>query len=290
MQVMSSSPSLSHGFSKYSGTGFPDIDGKSNHDFGVQLQLKTEEQEEKPNNLPQMEEKEENGNEEKEEEFSFVCLNPDGSPISADDVFQNGQIRPVFPLFNQDLLFADDDSSVFKSEDSNVSLRPPLRKLFVEDSQDTTSSSSPETAGPYCEWGRSRRTAEETSPDTCKKSNSTGFSKLWRFRDLLQRSSSDGKDAFVFLSHPTSSSASLVKTEKKNEKDEKNVAKVEESGEKPKVQKEKRGKTASLSAHEKLYVKNRAMREEDKRRSYLPYRQVGFFTNVNGLSRNVLPF
>ncbi|XWS69010.1 hypothetical protein CRYUN_Cryun04dG0142900 [Craigia yunnanensis] len=285
MQVMSSSLSLSPSFNKFSGTGFPDIAGNFTLDFGVKLQLTIDEpnkeQEEKPNNQLEMEME--------EEEFSFVCLNPDGSQISADDVFQNGQIRPVFPLFNQDLLFADEHGSVLKSEDGDVSLRPPLRKLFVEDSPDTTSSSSSEPAGPYCEWRRSGRIVEETSPNTCKKSNSTGFSKLWRFRDLMLRSNSDGKDAFVFLNHPPSSSASAVKTEKKNENEEKN-AKGKVTGEKPKVKKEKSGKKASLSAHEKLYVKNRAMREGDKRRSYLPYRQVGFFSNVNGLSRNVHPF
>ena len=278
MQVMSSSLSLSPSFNKFSGTVFPDVAGKFTHDFEVKLHLTTDkpkkEQEEKSNNQPEME----------EEEFSFVCLNPEGSPISADDVFQNGQIRPVFPLFNQDLLFALENGSVLKSEDGDVPLRPPLRKLFVEDSSDTTSSSLSEPAGPYCDWMRGGRTVEETSPGTCKKSNSTGFCKLWRFRDLMLRSNSDGRDAFVFLHHPPSSSASSVKTEKKNEKEEKVIE------EKPKVKKEKSGRTASLSAHEKLYVKNRVSREEDKRRSYLPYRQVGFFTNVNGLSRNVHPF
>ncbi|XVE92429.1 hypothetical protein REPUB_Repub01dG0096500 [Reevesia pubescens] len=238
---------------------------------------------------------EEEGNQKKEEdededaEFSLVCLNPEGSPISADGVFQNGQIHPVFPLFNQDLLFADENGTVLKSEDGDVTLRPPLRKLFVEDLPYTTLSSSSEPAGPYCEWRRCGRTVEETSPDTCKKSNSTGFSKLWRFRDLMLRSNSDGKDAFVFLNHPPPSSASSVKTGKTNEKEEKNAT-LKGSGENPKVNKGKSGKTASLSAHEKLYVKNRAVREGDKRRSYLPYRQVGFFTNVNGLSRNVHPF
>ncbi|OMO78260.1 hypothetical protein CCACVL1_14553 [Corchorus capsularis] len=305
MQVMSSSLSLSPSFNKFSSAGFPDISGRFAHEFGVKLQLKDEdpvkELEEKLNNQPETEEKEENQEEEEEreeveedededeeEEFSFVCLNPDGSQISADDVFQDGQIRPLFPLFKQDLLFVDEDGSVLKSEDGEVSLRPPLKKIFVEESTETASSSSAEPAGPFCEWRRGERRVEQTSPDRCKKSNSTGFSKLWRFRDLMLRSNSDGKDAFVFLNHPAPSS---VKMEKKNDKEEKN-SKVKATGvvEKPKAKKEKSGKTASLSAHEKLYVKNRAMREGDKRRSYLPYKQVGFFTNVNGLSRNVHPF
>ncbi|ONH92544.1 hypothetical protein PRUPE_8G179900 [Prunus persica] len=50
-------------------------------------------------------------------DFSFACTNPDGLPISTDDIFQNGQIRPVFLIFNPDLLFAnadDDDFSIAK--------------------------------------------------------------------------------------------------------------------------------------------------------------------------------
>ncbi|MBA0738756.1 hypothetical protein Gogos_012081, partial [Gossypium gossypioides] len=289
MQVMTSSLPLSPNFTDFSPTG------KFSHDFGVKLQLKADEepnmeQEETLNNQPGMEddnedeeeveveveeqneeeEDEEEEEEEEEEEFSFVCLNPDGSPISADDLFQDGQIRPIFPLFNQDLLYAAaDDAFVSKSGEGDMAQRAPVRKLFLEDSPDATSS---EPAGPYCEW-RGGRTVTEASPESCRKSNSTGFSKLWRFRDLKLRCSSDGKDAFVFLSHHSSSSSSSVKTEKKNEKEEKKD-KVKVSEEKPKVKKTQKSiKTASLSAHEKLYVKNRAQKQGDKRRSYLPYRQ-----------------
>ncbi|PQP99460.1 hypothetical protein Pyn_03867 [Prunus yedoensis var. nudiflora] len=44
---------------------------------------------------------------EDEDDFSFACSNPDESPISTDDIFQNGQIRLVISIFNPDLLFAD---------------------------------------------------------------------------------------------------------------------------------------------------------------------------------------
>ncbi|XP_039019814.1 uncharacterized protein LOC120151417 isoform X2 [Hibiscus syriacus] len=279
MQVMSSSPFLSPTFNN-------GVAGKFSHDFGLKLRLEDEEPEkEEERIISQSEMKDEK--EAEEEEFSFVCLNPDGSPISADDLFQDGQIRPVFPLFNRDLLFTDENGTVLKTEEGDVALPPQVRKVFVEDSPDTMSSSSStsEPAGPYCEW-RGGRTAVEAPPDTCRKSNSTGFSKLWRFRDLKLRCSSDGKDAFVFLNQPPPSSSS-IKTEKKNEKEEKK-SKVKVSEEKLKVK--QNGKTASPSAHEQLYVENRAQREGVKRRSYLPYKQVGFFTNVSGLSRNVHPY
>lgn len=267
------------------------------------------------------EEEEEVEEEEDEEEFSFVCMNPDGSPISADDIFQNGQIRPIFPIFDRSLLFADADANANANANDGdsskaseaSSLRPPLKKLFVEDrepsmsSSSSLSSSSSEASeleglepGTYCEWSKK---AVEASPELRKKSNSTGFSRIWRFRDLVLRSNSDGKDAFVFLNPNSASAKQSVEAIKKmakaeqNEKPEKErkvtataAAAAGETTVKAKT-KTKRGETVS-SAHERHYVRNRAKKVEDRRRSYLPYRQdlVGFFTNVNGLSRNVHPF
>ncbi|CAI0434177.1 unnamed protein product [Linum tenue] len=51
-------------------------------------------------------------------------------------------------------------------------------------------------------------------------------------------------------------------------------------------------KTAA-SAHEVFYTKSRALKDGDRRWSYLSYRQellVGFFSNVNGFSRTLTPF
>lgn len=244
---------VNRSLSQFTGTAFPVASGGFSRDFGVKVQIGDDES----NKQLDMEEK--------EEEFSFDCLNPDGSPISADDVFLNGKIRPVYPFSNEDLVFANGNGSVSKPEDCEMSVRTPLKKVFVK--------GSPETTGPY------RTIVEKTLPDTCKKSNSTGFSKLWRFKDFMVRSNSDGKDAFVFFNHTTSSSSSSGTPS----------VKVEKKSEKPKVTiKQKSSKTTS--AHEKLYVKNRATREGEKRRSYLPYKQLGFFTNVNKLSRNLHPF
>ena len=39
----------------------------------------------------------------------------------------------------------------------------------------------------------------EASPELWKNSNSTGFSKLWRFRELVHRSNSDGKERGLAL-------------------------------------------------------------------------------------------
>ncbi|KAL1565630.1 hypothetical protein AAHA92_07818 [Salvia divinorum] len=182
--------------------------------------------------------------EEEEYEFSFICGGANTSPIAAEDAFINGQIKPVFPSINRDLLFHD-----------NLPMRPPV-KVFVETAEDATSSAS-ENA---CDWSDRKAVESSASTEVCRKSNSTGFSKIWRFKDLLGRSNSDGRDAFVFLN---------------------NAAEVKVGG---------KGKKVS-SAHE-VYLKSKAKGEE-RRRSYLPYRPelMGFFTNVNGgLTKNVHPF
>ncbi|KAL0016782.1 hypothetical protein SO802_003851 [Lithocarpus litseifolius] len=46
---------------------------------------------------------------------------------------------------------------------------------------------------------RRNRASLKASPEFCKKSNSTGFSKVWRFRDLVHRSNSDGKERGLAL-------------------------------------------------------------------------------------------
>ncbi|GFP88035.1 hypothetical protein PHJA_000947200 [Phtheirospermum japonicum] len=171
---------------------------------------------------------------------------------------------------------------------------PPVNKVFVETSEETgpvksSSQGNAGVCGPRCEW--SDRKAVEVSPpspEICKKSNSTGFSKIWRFKDLLGRSNSDGRDTFVFLNNghaPPSSSAVEQPVTAVAKGDEKKGLKEKVKG------KGKKAKTVSLSAHE-VYLKSKATKEE-RRRSYLPYRPelMGFFTNVNGgLSKNVHPF
>lgn len=237
---------------------FTEASGKFEHDFVAKLKIDD-------GNVENEYKHNDEEVEEEEDEFSFVFTNPDGSPITADEAFENGQIRPVFPVFDQNLLFADDNDGV-------SGLRSPVRKIFVQRHDDSPSPSPKEESaaaveGPYCEW----------APKAAVKSNSTGSSKIWRLRDGKLRSNSDGKDAFVFLNRP--------------------VAKASSSGGERKVEVNKvkavKGKTtSSSSAHEKHYVMNKAKKESDKRKSYLPYRQelFGFFANTNGLSRNVHPY
>lgn len=238
------------------------------------------------------------------EEFSFACLNSVQSPVSADDAFVNGQIRPIFPVFDQTLLYRSGESEVKDDSKQKQSLRPPLRKLFVEERSELEEEEE-EPVGPFCEWSSDNKTVKEATPEPCKKSNSTGFSKLWRFREFL-RSSSDGRDAFVFLNNNNNNNND--NNTRESDTGKKSSKRADKSREKPtgtqttpgqktskveklvKVSGNKRVKAETVtSVYEKYYVRNR---EGDKRRPYAPYRQdvVGFFTNVNGLSRNVHPY
>lgn len=224
-------------------------------------------------------------------EFAFVCRDADGSPISADEIFSNGQIRPTYQVFNPNLLFADVERENRCKQDrrpggvsGGASNRLPLRKLLFED-RDPPSSSSSESdeletvpAESYCVWNP--RSVPSASPAQCKKSHSTGSSKRWRFRDFLHRSHSDGKDTFVFLA-PEKRGQKVEVTKERRTSGDPLKGKVKVKG----------SNKETVSPHEMHYVKNRAMKEGDRRRSFLPYRQdlVGFFSNVNGLGKSLNP-
>ncbi|KAI4382604.1 hypothetical protein MLD38_008547 [Melastoma candidum] len=143
--------------------------------------------------------------------------------------------------------------------------------------------------GTYCVWGQGKPADTEAA---CKKSNSTGFSKLWRVKDLVVRSNSDGKDAFVFLNprKPKDNAATETATPvlemkpapKPNSSKAKAKAKASASASASMVTTKKEGRQGGGHGY---LVRN----DKDKRRSYLPYK-VGFFTNINGMSRNVHPY
>lgn len=210
---------------------------------------------------------EEHEEEDKDEDFTFAINGGDSSPIFADDAFEHGKIRPVYPLFNRNLLLSHDDLS--------LPVRPPVDNVFIESPARKSDEIDRIAAGPYCSWSK--------SPEMSKKSNSTGFSKLWRFKEYMQRSNSDGRDAYVFFNHENKSSTGEGSSEKKI------------SAGKSSSEKKKKGKKLDkpMSSHE-VYLKKKGYNPEEKRKSYLPYRPelVGFFTNVNGggLSKNVHPY
>lgn len=300
-KIMSSSDDNNSSFGSRSRSATEEFCHRVSEDFISKLQvddahdgfLQTDREDEASvHNSRHEEEKDGEDDEEDDLEFSFACLNPDGSPISADDVFQNGRIRPIYPLFDRSLPFGDSQDEAPEATEASSYRRPPLKKLFIEMAERDELEGVDE--GTYCAWN-GKTVEEAASPEGCRKSNSTGFSRLWRFRDLVHRSSSDGKDAFVFLNtHRARGGVGNIQQEKKDE--EVSRERVGRTADR------KEGKTKSnttvtakaQTAHEKHYVRNRAAKESDKRKSYLPYRQnlvgLGFFANVNGMTRNVHPF
>ncbi|XP_073138804.1 uncharacterized protein [Henckelia pumila] len=198
-------------------------------------------------------------------------------------------LKQVFPLFNRDLFFSGEGSKPLQE----INSPPAVKKVFVETEEGNLVTSatpgSDEVAGPFCEWSGSKAAA--ASAAACKKSNSTGFSKFWRFKDFVGRSSSDGKDTFVFLnkSHAPPPQPSRPVVVKRRSKE---VGPPSPKAEIAKARRSGRGKAAPMSAHA-VYLKNKAKQEERRRRSYLPYRPelMGFFTSGNvGLTRNVHPY
>lgn len=268
--------------------------------------LKLSDEDDRENDQESHEERDYEDDPDEQEDFSFSFDAVNFSTISADDAFDNGQIKPVFPLFNRDLLLGDvKDLESLRLKDR----LPQVKNVFVEareDDHDLNATTSSRTAdeenivGPYCEWSKK---VVEAAPEGCKKSNSTGFSKIWRFKDFMHRSNSDGRDAFVFLNNtpaPPSTSASTAAPVRVKREDKvaeggplKKVNKKGDAGGKVvKVKKVQKNKTATLTPHE-IYMRSKA-KDADRRRSYLPHRPVvvGLFTNVNGggLTRNVHPY
>lgn len=217
-----------------------------------------------------------------DDDFEFALVRQD-KEVSAAELLYSG---PVFPLFNRDLI---ENGCEQPLESNNL---VPLSKLFAEEDDEREfppSCSSSEAdelenipAGTYCVWRP--RMAEPPMPSQCKKSKSTGSaSKRWKLRDLLRRSKSDGKESFVFLTpkHREEKPNKLINNIQ--------AAKRENSGG---LHSAAAAAPPSPSAHEAFYVRNRLMKEGDKKKSYLPYRRdlVGFFANVNGVRRSFSHF
>nr|XP_043607254.1 uncharacterized protein LOC122579204 [Erigeron canadensis] len=184
------------------------LDDIFSNDFYDDISLITEKQTQHEN-----EHKKDQEEEEKEFEFAVICNNSSSlsplSPISADEIFFNGEIVPRYPLFDQSLLLdSKNDIIASNNETKLVGLkhspkdvrRQPLSMFFNEDrdcNNSTVSCSSSESddldgaaPGTYCIWKPKEELLLEE--EKCKKSNSTGnSSKRWKLRNLLSRSHSD---------------------------------------------------------------------------------------------------
>lgn len=228
-----------------------------------------------------------------DDEFEFALAREEND-VFPDEFFYQGQIGPVYPLFRRDLLLSYGESSI-SSENRRLEssaevkcIKVPLSKLLEEtrrdeNDRDPASCTSSEVdelesipTGTYCVWRP--KVPETPSPSRCKKSKSTGSaSKRWKLPEFLRRSNSEGKDSFVFMT-PKHRDEKRDRTETSRKLTE-GIAPVAAAS----------SNTAGPpSAHEALYVQNRAKNENDRKKSYLPYRPglVGFFASSNGLRKS----
>ncbi|XP_072994213.1 uncharacterized protein [Typha latifolia] len=216
-------------------------------------------------------------------EFAFVIKDPESDPaITADEMFSNGQIRPIYPVFGRSFLVDEEAPRLMPPAETSAAERLPLKRLMLEERNSSiTSTSTPSDVGgeldldgvppeTYCVWTPG---SVPPSPERCQKSGSTGSLVRWRrISDLvIRRSHSDGKEKFVFL-------AANGERKKKNEEKE---AKGKGKG----------GKVTEVdvvTAHRVYYGKTTKGGGRGGRQSFLPYRQdlVGLFANVNVFSRS----
>ncbi|XVF22122.1 hypothetical protein REPUB_Repub12eG0146700 [Reevesia pubescens] len=245
--------------------------------------------------------------------FSSSGSLPVGSMSSADELFLNGQIRPVklsshlqrpqilAPLLDLDVQDDDvelknDDREASRGRDLKLRSRSlhrktrslsPLRNAYFQWEEEEEKCSREEQKEVILEGLKEPVTSNETTPSSSassSRSSSSGRnSKKWIFlKDLLYRSKSEGrgngKEKFW-----TSISFSPSKEKKIQIQDEK----APPSKQKQKETKQGVGKKVSSgkatngvakrrvppSPHELHYTTNRAQAEEMKKRTYLPYRQ-----------------
>ncbi|XP_022961441.1 uncharacterized protein LOC111462022 [Cucurbita moschata] len=245
-----------------------------------------------------------------DDDFEFVSFQK-----AEEQMIFDCPISPVFPIFNHHLLEMSDGTEANELNHGNAPIvKFSLQKLMSDDREhereldgDLACSSSTSEAdeldmippGTYCVW--TPRSMEAAERGKCQKSNSTrsgsgsSSSRRWWLQNLLRRSNSEGgKNRLVFLT-PSAKSESTTKKEEKTVKlgeDANRKKSCPEANTVAGKSKVKRGVVEKTSsAHELFYVRNRMLKEGDKRRSYLPYRQdlVGFWANVHSVSKALPP-
>ncbi|KAM3413048.1 hypothetical protein ACQJBY_004297 [Aegilops geniculata] len=253
-------------------------------------------------------------------EFEFPSLlgSDHGSPAPADDLFADGRIRPAafYPVFGRRASSAGDVDGLglAPAPAPERRTRGQLGRLFLEETRAWNSSSSSSTgssastsslssaatddgldgglegAAPesYCVWapGGGGKSSESPRLPRGGKSGSTGSSVArWRrISDLVVgRSQSDGKEKFLFL--PVNPPTPPPKQQEPKPKPRPNPA----AG----GTKKKGSEIGTVAAAHRMAYGAKAgvgvgVAAATPRRTFLPYREelVGFFANVNGISRS----
>lgn len=249
-----------------------------------------------------------------------------GSMTSADELFFNGQIRPVdlsshlwrqqedgasfVDLYSNDVRGRDLKSRSIKYSHRKARSMSPLRTTVEYEREGLTATADEDQH--EVKESESNETTPSISASSSRSSSSGRNSKKWIFlKDLLHRSKSEGrainKDRFwsAISFSPAkekkkkTSSPELSPSSSRDDKTGKNGlkkrVKVPEAGKPPHgVWK----RWVPPSAHELHYTANRAQAEEMKKKTFLPYRQgllgcLGFSSKsygaFSGFTRNLNP-
>ncbi|KAL5204533.1 hypothetical protein ABZP36_009404 [Zizania latifolia] len=222
-------------------------------------------------------------------DFSSRFPSPSAAAMSsADELFHNGQIRPVrlsaILLQPQPLTtLADDHPAKPEEEDPAVdsvedvdergrirsrSVRRKARSLspFRTHWRTPSPAPAPESVEPVATPAASRSSSSSSTASSASSTSSRG-SRRWAFlKELLHRSKSDGgKNHHHDTAPPPPQSNSAAPKRSPSPSPSPSPA-ATSRGRGP-------GRSRRRSAHERLYEARRAEAEEMRRRTYLPYRQ-----------------
>ncbi|XP_047084831.1 mucin-1-like [Lolium rigidum] len=253
-------------------------------------------------------------------DFSSRFPSPSAAAMSsADELFHNGQIRPVRlsamllqPHQPHQASLADDASSPSSQAAAEAGERGRFRSRSVHRKSRSlspfrahwrTPSPAPapesEAVEPAATPPASRSSSSSSTASSASSSSSRG-SRRWGFiKDLLHRSKSDGgKDS----QHPSAPAPPAFSATPKRSSSPSPATPSASPSPSPAAAVRGRGtgRGRRRSAHERLYEARRAEAEEMRRRTYLPYRQGGLLlfgcigignrsygTAVHGLARGL---
>ncbi|KAG0519361.1 hypothetical protein BDA96_09G257700 [Sorghum bicolor] len=255
---------------------------------------------------------EESSDDEGELEFEFPFVSrdsPAGTAAPADELFADGRIRTFYPVFGRG---ASSHGGCTTRPAAPAAAPPRVRgqlgKLFLEETRErnsstssTSSSSSSSGAATdddglegvapesYCVW-RPGSSASPSPPTPPRKSGSTGSMARWlRISDLaVGRSHSDGREKFLFLA------AAPAHDAPRRSKKPAPVPARPAGARKPAPSAAVAAADAdTAAAHRIAHLARGGLGVPvppggTPRRTFLPYREelVGFFANVNGISRS----
>ncbi|XP_074587055.1 uncharacterized protein LOC141842955 [Curcuma longa] len=241
-----------------------------------------------------------------DDDFEFVVKDPETRQgLAAEEILSRNQIRPIYPVFGRAPPLAEEERLESQAdEETEEAVQGTLLQLLMEDraenpgvasspSSYSASSGMDELEGippaSYCVWTPSL--SASPSPARCKKSGSTGSLLRWRLRDLVVgRSQSDGKEKFVFLAAEEKKAGKDSPSRETKRREA--VGKQERTDAGAKSVKAAETGMDIVTAHRVYYGKGVPAASGAGRRSFLPYKRdlLGFFANINGITRTHHPF